>query len=125
MTTTTTTKQSDSSATSLVCLPRELVDRLIERLNKAQIFALATELRTATTAPQAATLPRVSEQTDERALLSDERIDQLARYANLDGSMVIGKREDYWRSFARSIEKEVRAALTQQAAPEAPASDEA
>jgi hypothetical protein len=51
-------------------------------------------------------------------VLTDERIDQLARTANLDGSMLVGKRSDYWRSFARAIAREVAAQAGQVAVPE-------
>lgn len=35
--------------------------------------------------------------------LTDAEIDAMARKANLDGSMLIGHRSDYWRAFARDL----------------------
>ena len=41
------------------------------------------------------------------AVLTDADIDQMARRASLDGSMCVGQRSDYWRNFARAIERHI------------------
>lgn len=84
---------------------KAIYDTIDARVRNSVIAALASR----------ATPPAT---TGASTVLTDERRDELARAVNLDGSMLVGKRCDYWRAYARAIEREVAAQAGQVAVPD-------